>query len=92
MLKGVNRQVVEVAQPECVYFEKVLFFVKPEYSSVSETKLKSKADALIKNATAAPEEKKRFQRNSRIGQFAKMAIAAVSGAVAAAAGFLVFIS
>ena len=30
MIKGVNRQVVEVQETDCDYFEKIMFFVKPE--------------------------------------------------------------
>ena len=33
MIKGVNRQVIEITQTKCEYFEKVLFFVKPEYAA-----------------------------------------------------------
>ena len=29
MIKGVNRQVVEVQETDCDYFERILFFVKP---------------------------------------------------------------
>ena len=36
MIKGVNRQVIEITQTKCEYFEKVLFFVKPEYAATSE--------------------------------------------------------
>ena len=36
MIKGVNRQVVEVNETQCEYFEKIMFFVKPEYAAVSE--------------------------------------------------------
>ena len=30
MVKGVNRQVLEIHETGCEYFEKALFFVKPE--------------------------------------------------------------
>ena len=33
MIKGVNKQVLEVTNTENPYFEKIIFFVKPEYSS-----------------------------------------------------------
>ena len=36
MIKGVNRQVVEVSHTDSIYFEKVLFFVRPEYYGMSE--------------------------------------------------------
>ena len=31
MIKGVNKQVLEVTNTENPYFEKIIFFVKPEY-------------------------------------------------------------
>ena len=36
MIKGVNRQVVEVSDTGSEYFERILFIVKPEYATVSE--------------------------------------------------------
>ncbi len=80
MLKGVNRQVLEIAQPECAYFERVLFFVKPEYSSVSEGKLKSKADSLIQSSSAPPAEKKKSSFLSGAAGYIKLLLAAGAGA------------
>lgn len=90
MLKGVNRQVLEIAQPECAYFERVLFFVKPEYSSVSESKLKSKADSLIKSSSAPPAEKKKIPSFSVMHKIIQMLLAA--GAGAAFAGLIALLS
>ena len=36
MIKGVNRQVIEISETDCEYFERVMFFVKPEFVNVSE--------------------------------------------------------
>lgn len=82
MLKGVNRQVVEIAQPDSIYFERVLFFVKPEYSSVSEACLHKKADDVIKNASDPPECRRRITGGNKVSQFVKMAGAAGIGAAA----------
>ena len=90
MLKGVNRQVVEIPQPESAYFEKVIFFVKPEFSDVSELKLKSSADSLIKNAASPPAEKNNGKRFSKIYQLVKFTAAAAVGAVMSAIGFVIF--
>ena len=40
MIKGVNRQVIEISETDCEYFERVMFFVKPEFVNVSEGKLR----------------------------------------------------
>jgi hypothetical protein len=53
MIKGVNRQVVEVRETGCDYFERIIFFVKPEYASISEGKIRERA-SLIAGATPLP--------------------------------------
>ena len=47
MIKGVNKQVVDVTESDSAYFERVLFFVKPEFSGLGEGALRKKADALL---------------------------------------------
>lgn len=34
VLKGVNRKVVEIQNPESIYFEKVVFYLKPNLQEV----------------------------------------------------------
>lgn len=85
MLKGVNHRVLEVSQPECAYFEKVLFFVKPEFSSVNENKLKDRADSYIKATSAPPSSRGPILKNEKLTQIVKMAAAAFFGAAAAGA-------
>lgn len=58
MVKGVNRQVLEIHETGCEYFEKALFFVRPEFSGESESKLKGKALNSIKNSTGIPKTRK----------------------------------
>lgn len=58
MVKGVNRQVLEIIDPGCEYFEKALFFVRPEFSGESESKLKGKALNSIHNSTGIPKTRK----------------------------------
>lgn len=54
MIKGVNRQVLEVHETGTKYFEKALFFVKPEYSTLSERRLNEKACKLFRGTTKCP--------------------------------------
>ena len=54
MLKGVNKQVLEIAQTENGFFEKAIFFVKPEYSGMSEGKLKESAQMELAKAGKPP--------------------------------------
>lgn len=58
MVKGVNRQVLEIHETGCEYFEKALFFVRPEYSAESESKLKGNALKSIKNSVGVPKTRK----------------------------------
>lgn len=57
MIKGVNRQVVEVNETDCDYFERILFFVKPEYASISEGKIRERAGIIAGRADKAPPTK-----------------------------------
>lgn len=59
MIKGVNRQVVEVQETDCDYFERILFFVKPEYASLSEGKIRERAGQIAGRAGTAPPTKLR---------------------------------
>ena len=50
MVKGVNRQVLELNTPLGTYFERVLFFVKPEFSASSEEALQERARYIAQSA------------------------------------------
>lgn len=89
MLKGVNRQVVEIPQPESAYFEKVIFFVKPEFSEIKEQKIRNSAEELIKNASPPPGEKSHGIRREKLRFYVKVSLAALSGAAVTALGMLI---
>ena len=65
MIKGINKQVLEISETNNGCFEKALFFVKPEYSHFSENKLRDLAHSELKNATHPPKQKK-FSYNKKI--------------------------
>ncbi len=54
MIKGVNRQVVEVNETDCDYFERILFFVKPEYACISQGKIRERAGIIAGRTEKAP--------------------------------------
>ena len=58
MIKGVNKQVLEVTNTENPYFEKIIFFVKAEYGNEDGAKLKKEAEALAKTAGKPPKSRK----------------------------------
>ena len=77
MLKGVNHQVVEVTKPSCEYFERVIFFVKPEFSSVSEGTLRERASEIASDAGVPPASR---VRKSRVLLAVRLLSAALVGA------------
>ncbi len=85
MIKGVNRQVVEITQTQCEYFEKVLFFIKPEYSAVSEGDLKERATIIAQSAGMPPATR---LRKNRIRLALSMSAAACGGAIVSGTVFL----
>ena len=82
LIKGVNHQVVEVTKPTCEYFERVIFFVKPEFSQVSEGTLRERAGKIAGETGAPPPTK--LKRN-RLIIAVKLAVSAISGAAVALA-------
>lgn len=80
MIKGVNRQVVEVSDTGSEYFERILFIVKPEYATVSEGKVRERVEQ-IAQATGAPPPIKAKRRP--LLSAAKLTAAASVGAAVA---------
>ena len=80
MLKGVNHQVVEITKPTCEYFERVIFFVKPEFSAVSEGTLRERADEIAGKAGSPPPTR---LRRDKIAAISRLVGAALAGAAVA---------
>ncbi len=79
MIKGINRQVVEVRETGSDYFERILFFVKPEYASVSEGKIRERAGLIAGKGEKPPVTRK---KSEGYRQLAFLAAAAVAGFIA----------
>lgn len=58
MIKGVNKQVLEITNTENPYFEKIIFFVKSEYTSEDRAKLKKEAENFALKAGKPPKSRK----------------------------------
>lgn len=54
MIKGVNKQILEVTNTENPYFEKIIFFVKPEYKDADRKKIESEAKNLASTIQKPP--------------------------------------
>lgn len=57
MIKGINRQVLEVNNTENEYFEKVVFYVKPEHATTADDKLNYEASMYAKGSGKPPKTK-----------------------------------
>lgn len=80
MLKGVNRQVVEVAETGSDYFEKALFFVNPKYYGLTDGKLRERAQTLMGTA-GAPPRTKNAKKRSKVKVFIEIAASAAAGSI-----------
>lgn len=46
MIKGVSKQILEVTNTDSPYFEKIIFFVRPEHKETDRAKLQKEAETL----------------------------------------------
>ncbi len=79
MIKGINRQVLEIHDTGTQYFEKALLFVKPEYSGMSEKSLRSRFTDAFSSANVPVCRKSRLK--SRLTAAALMLASAGAGAL-----------
>lgn len=49
MIKGVNKKVLEINNPQSLYFEKAVLYLKPNMSSVSYKLLRAEAEQMIRS-------------------------------------------
>lgn len=87
MIKGINRQVVEVKETGNECFEKILFFVKPEYAGLSEGKIRERAGMVTKTATLPPPTK---ATENRVNKYLKYAALVFAGLLVGIAIGLLF--
>ena len=80
MIKGVNKQVLEICETQNGFFEKAIFFVKPEYSGMGEGRLKESAKKEIENAGKPPVRSYKY-KNERIKNIFIITAVFVTGVV-----------
>lgn len=81
MVKGVNRQVLELRETGSPYFERALFFVKPEFAFADEKKLREAAQETLAGTDTLPRTRRRKWKQALLWTF--------GGSAAAGAGALV---
>ena len=89
MIKGVNKQVVDVSETGSEYFERALFFVNPKYYGITDGKLKEKAQSLMGTAGTPPKSKK-LEKKNRLKIALTAAASAAAGSIVTLFTTLVF--
>ena len=77
MIKGVSKQILEVTNTDNPYFEKIIFFVKPEHKSTDRQRLQKEAEAVA--ATAQKPPKLKIPRGRIISLAVRFALFAAAG-------------
>lgn len=54
MMKGVSKQILEVTNTENPYFEKIVFYVKPEHQSSDRSRLQREAQQIAATTQKPP--------------------------------------
>ena len=80
MIKGVNKQVLEINETQNGFFEKAIFFVKPEYSGMGEGRLKESARKEIESAGKPPIRRYKY-KNDRIKNMIKITAIFIFGVI-----------
>ncbi len=83
MIKGVNKQVLEISETKNNFFEKAIFFVKPEYMGMSEGRLKEIAQTELDDIGCPPQVKvtKKSKIKKTAGCFLLFLAGLISGLV-----------
>ena len=75
MIKGVNRQIIEINNTGSLYYEKALLIVKPEFASAQQQLLEREAMKLMRTMDAPSS----YKRKSRLVLKAAFALACALG-------------
>ena len=66
MVKGINRQVIEITDTGSVYYEKAWLMVKPVYAQLQQSLLDNEAKVLLKELDAPSSMKKKRTLRARL--------------------------
>ena len=89
MLKGVNKQVLEINETQNGFFEKAIFFVKPEYSGMGEGRLRESAKKEFEIAGKPPVRNYKY-KNERYKNIVKLAAFFILGVIIGASSATLF--
>ncbi|MBQ4105889.1 MAG: hypothetical protein IJC86_05855 [Clostridia bacterium] len=77
MIKGINRQVIEVTDTQSIYYERAWLIVRPEYTKIQQNILDKEAKKLLKDMTPPSCMK---PKRSVAFWFLRLGLSAVTGA------------
>lgn len=77
MVKGINRQVLEIRETGSPYFERAFFFVNPEFAFTDEKKLRKEAEKALQNPDRLPKTRRRRAKSILYWALGSGAVAAV---------------
>ncbi len=80
MIKGVNKQVLEISETQNGFFEKAIFFVKPEYCGMGEGRLRESARKEIEKAGKPPVRNYKY-KNEKIKNVVKISAVFILGVI-----------
>ena len=89
MVKGVNKNIIEVHDLQSEYFDKAILFVKPEYALFDSEKLFKEAKRYVNNADLNRKCGKR-RKTPRTPLLTKFACGAGAAILTAAACYFIF--
>lgn len=58
MIKGINKQILEVTNTESPYFERIIFFVRPSSQNMTPEKLQREAEKISEKAKKPPKARR----------------------------------
>ena len=58
MIKGVNKQILEITNPESEYFEKIIFFVRSGSADMDDARLKAEAERFSRQNVKPPKSRR----------------------------------
>ena len=68
MIKGINKNVIEVSDVESVYYDKAILFIKPQFADIGQEMLEVEAKKILGNidVTSSIKSKRRMFEKAMI--------------------------
>lgn len=77
MVKGVNKKIIEVNNPDSIYFEKAVFYLKPEVRTLPDEIIRREIDKYITDTGVHKKYRKSLKTGRIIIYSALIAVAAL---------------